>query len=551
MYIRRTLRPDGYTREAYRNNVWGHVSVSDYEHTRPPILRGDEHRSNTVLIRITFRNYCDIAIPGLANRRHLPELYLMPLQTKSGFLDRTLKNLKEGWQNIAGSSYDASAASNRPDLPDADLNRIRQQMSECLEAKGGEVSARARAAALGHVYLALDTTGKERFLRLMAQEFDLNRDTIDVAIGDVRRAESDQERATAETRLRRSLEAPRVKLMTQFNALPEGVKFLVDMRADLLPMARKDPLLKGLEQDLKGLLTSWFDVGFLELRRITWNKSSAALLEKLIAYEAVHAIESWDDLKNRLDSDRRCFAYFHPRMPDEPLIFVEVALVKGMSANVQALLDESAPLGNPEDADTAIFYSISNAQKGLAGISFGNFLIKRVVGQLTNELKGLKTFATLSPVPGFVNWLGKTIAAGQAGLLTPSERKAINSITGKNGGAKGVLKSVLSNPDWVNDEDLYQVMKVPLLRLCANYLINEKGRQNRALDPVANFHLSNGAVMERLNWAGDRSENGLKQSAGIMINYLYDLDVIEENHEAYTGAGKITASSALKNISKG
>jgi malonyl-CoA decarboxylase len=475
----------------------------------------------------------------------------MILQTKSGFLDRTLKNLKHGWQNIAGSSYDASAASNRPDLPDADLDRIRQQMNECLEAKGGEVSARARAAALGHVYLALDSTGKERFLRLMAQEFDLNRDSIDGAIGEVRRAGNDKERVEAERNLRRTLEAPRVKLLTQFNALPEGVKFLVDMRADLLPLARKDPLLKGLEQDLKGLLASWFDVGFLELRRIGWQSSSAALLEKLIAYEAVHAIESWDDLKNRLDSDRRCFAYFHPRMPDEPLIFVEVALVKGMSANVQALLDEDAPVGNPEDADTAIFYSISNAQKGLAGISFGNFLIKRVVGQLTNELKSLKTFATLSPVPGFMNWLDKTLAEGQPGLLKPAERKAINQAAGKNGGSKGMLKSILSDPGWIEDEHLRNVMRGPLLRLCANYLLNEKGRGLHALDPVANFHLSNGAVMERLNWAGDCSENGLKQSAGIMINYLYDLDVIEENHEAYTGAGKITSSSGLKNNLKG
>ncbi len=475
----------------------------------------------------------------------------MNLQTKSGFLDRTLKNLKEGWQNIAGSSYDASVAGDRPDLPDSDLDRIRQQMKDCLEAKGGEVSARARAAALGHVYLALDSTGKERFLRLMAEDFDLNRETIDGAIGEVRRAGNDRERTEAETNLRRALDAPRVKLLTQFNALPEGVKFLVDMRADLLPLARKDPVLKGLEQDLKGLLSSWFDVGFLELRRITWNTSSAALLEKLIAYEAVHTIESWDDLKNRLDSDRRCFAYFHPRMPDEPLIFVEVALVSGMSGNVQALLDENAPLGNPEDADTAIFYSISNAQKGLAGISFGNFLIKRVVGQLTNEMNRLKAFATLSPVPGFMNWLDNTLGEGQAGLLKPAERKALNLAAGKSGGAKGMLKNVLSDPGWIDDENLRHVLKGPVLRLCANYLINEKGRSNRALDPVANFHLSNGAIMERLNWAGDRSENGLKQSAGIMINYLYDLDAIEGNHEAYTGAGKITASNGLKNILKG
>jgi len=467
---------------------------------------------------------------------------------KSTFLDRTLKNLKEGWQIIAGSSYDASVASDRPDLPDSDLDRIRQQMNECLEAKGGEVSARARAAALGHVYLALNAAGKERFLRLLAEDFDLNRDAIDNAIGEVRRANNDIERTKAEARLRLSLNASRIKLLTQFNDLPDGVKFLVDMRADLLPLARQDLRLKGLEQDLKGILTSWFDVGFLELRRITWTTSSAALLEKLISYEAVHAIESWDDLKNRLDSDRRCFAYFHPRMPDEPLIFVEVALVNGMSENVQTLLDEHAPVGNQEEADTAIFYSISNAQKGLAGISFGNFLIKRVVGELTSELKGLKTFATLSPVPGFMDWLNTALAEGRAGLLKPAERKALNLATNKNGGAKGVLKSALTRSNWYEDEVLRAALQKPLLRLCANYLINEKGRGTNAFDPVANFHLSNGAKMERLNWDGDRSENGLRQSGGIMINYLYDLDAIEENHEAYTGAGKITASNTFKNL---
>jgi malonyl-CoA decarboxylase len=474
----------------------------------------------------------------------------MNLQRKSGFLDRTIRNLKEGWQHIAGSSYDVSAATDRPDLPDADLDRIRTQMNECLEAKGGEVSARARAAALGHVYLALDDLGKERFLRLLAADFDLDRDTIDNAIDAVKNASDESSRRLAESTLRQTLEAPRLKLLTQFNDLPEGVKFLVDMRADLIRLALKDPILKGLEQDLKGLLASWFDVGFLELRRITWDTSSAALLEKLISYEAVHAIESWDDLKNRLDSDRRCFAYFHPRMPDEPLIFVEVALVNGMSSNVQTLLDEDAPVGNPHDADTAIFYSISNAQKGLAGISFGNFLIKRVAGQLTNELKGLKTFATLSPVPGFMKWMNNVFAEGQAGLLKPAERKALNLAAGKSGGAKGQLKATLADPYWIEDENLRHALKGPLLRLCANYLINEKGRGNGALDPVANFHLSNGAIMERLNWSGDRSENGLKQSAGIMINYLYDLDSIEGNHEAYSGTGTITASSGMRGLTK-
>jgi len=304
-----------------------------------------------------------------------------------GFLDRTLRNLKSAWQAIAGSSYDATAASSRPDLPDGDLELLKEQMQACLETRGGEVSARARAAALGHVYLALDATGRERFLSVLAHDFDVEQGPVDAAVEQLRRADGADARRDAQALLRKALEAPRIKLLTQFNALPDGVKFLVDMRAELLALKSDKPAFRGLEQGLKGLLNTWFDVGFLELRRITWGSASAALLEKLIAYEAVHAIDGWDDLKKRLDSDRRCFAYFHPRMPDEPLIFVEVALVNGLADNIQALLDEDAPVRDPHGADTAIFYSISNAQRGLAGISFGNFLIKRVADSLSAELR--------------------------------------------------------------------------------------------------------------------------------------------------------------------
>ncbi len=475
----------------------------------------------------------------------------MNTHATSSFLDRTLNNLKSGWQAIAGASYDASVASDRPDLPEDDLERIRAQMLECLESKGGEVSARSRAAALGHVYLALDGTGRERFLSLMAREFDADQDAVNAAVEALRQADDPVSRSKAEEKLRKSLVAPRVKLLTQFNALPEGVKFLVDMRADLLPLVRKNPELKGLDNDLKNLLTSWFDVGFLELRTIEWETSSAALLEKLIAYEAVHAIASWDDLKNRLDSDRRCFAYFHPRMPDEPLIFVEVALVNGIAGNVQNLLDEDAPVIDPANADTAIFYSISNAQKGLAGISFGNFLIKGVVAKLASEFKNLKTFSTLSPIPGFRKWLDEVLSEGQANLLKPSERKALSLAMGRSGGAKGALKKALEDDAWCQDEKLCQALQGPLQRLAALYLMKAKVKDDRARDPVAHFHLSNGAIMERLNWMGDTSANGLKQSAGMMINYLYNLDRIEDNHEAYSGARRIKTSSSLKNILKG
>ncbi len=338
-------------------------------------------------------------------------------------------------------------------------------------------------------------------------------------------------------------------MLTQFNSLPEGIKFLVDLRAELLPLARKDPKLASLEDDLKMLLTTWFDIDFLELRRITWDTASGALLEKLIAYEAVHPIESWDDLKNRLDYDRRYFAYFHPRMRDEPLIFVEVALVNGIADNVQSLLDPKAPVQNPANADTAIFYSISNAQRGLVGISFGNFLIKRVVDQLSHEFPNLKSFATLSPIPGFRRWLMATITKGDAGLLLPSEHKAINALAGSRG-AKGWLKTMLSAPDGWGKEQVSKVLRPLLTRLCARYLVNEKRDDGMALDPVANFHLSNGARVERINWMADRSRKGAEQSFGLMVNYLYDVAKIEANHEAYRTSGRIATSSSIKGLLK-
>ncbi|MDA0997827.1 MAG: malonyl-CoA decarboxylase [Proteobacteria bacterium] len=366
----------------------------------------------------------------------------------------------------------------------------------------------------------------------------------------VHAAKSADDRRDAEHVLRLSLEAPRMKLLIQFNALPDGVKFLVDMRAELLHRMRGNHALTALERDLKTILISWFDVGFLELRCIGWDNAPAALLEKLIAYEAVHAIESWDDLKNRLDSDRRCFAFFHPRMPDEPLIFVEVALVDGIAGNVQELLDESAPVQNPKAADTAIFYSISNAQQGLAGISFGNFLIKRVVGALEDEFPNLKTYATLSPVPGFAAWLDNLIKAGDPKILLPGERPDLKAATGQSTGLKGVLKDILATSDWYHDETMSNALSAPLTRLCARYICEEKRLDGRARDPVTHFHLTNGSRVERINWMGDRSAKGISQSAGMMVNYLYHLPKIEDNHEAYTSSGKVAASSAVRALLK-
>ncbi len=433
-------------------------------------------------------------------------------------LDR-LKTLRSLWRDIAGGGGRDSVA---PDLPDDAAEWLRGQMRACLEGRGGEVSARARAAQLGRAYCSLNDAGRRRFLAILAEDFDTDPTAVDAAVARIAAATTVAERRTAERALRVVLEPPRLRLLTQFNALPEGVKFLVDLRADLLAAGRDEPALVVLEADLKALLASWFDVGFLELRRLTW-RSPASVLEKIMQYEAVHAIAGWQDLKNRLDSDRRLYAFFHPRMPEEPLIFVEVALERGMAASIHHLLDETAPVGDAQAADTAIFYSISNAQKGLAGISFGNFLIKRVVEELAAEFPNLRSFVTLSPIPGFRAWLAEHQAEIEA----------------------------LAAADWPQDAALAETLKAPLIRLCARYLMEAKRSNGRALDPVAHFHLSNGARIERINWLADTSPKGLRDSAGLMVNYLYKLAEIEANHEAYTGQGRVAASSAVKGAAKG
>ncbi|MBR9970769.1 malonyl-CoA decarboxylase [Magnetospirillum sulfuroxidans] len=459
-----------------------------------------------------------------------------------------IKGLAKSWIEVASSAKSGETLSFAPDLPEDDLDRLRPQLRGCLDGKGGEVSARARAAALGREYLSLSAEGRRRFLKLVADEFGPDPEAVDQAIAALQQAPADK-RAGVEQRLREVLEPPRLRLLTQFNALPEGVKFLVDLRAELAGMAKGDAGLRALENDLKGLLSAWFDVGFLELRRLTWA-SPANVLEKLIAYEAVHTIQGWDDLKNRLDSDRRLYGFFHPRMPAEPLIFVEVALVQGLSGDIQQLLDLNAPAGNPDTADTAIFYSINNAQRGLNGISFGNFLIKRVVEELTREFKNLKNFATLSPIPGFCPWLESRLAEGEAGLLSGIEHRALAQIS--NGlTAKGSLKALLADPAWVADDHLAETLRGPLMRLAARYLAEERKSGVRALDPVAHFHLSNGARIERINWRADTSAKGLSQSCAMMVNYLYKLDDIEANHETYAGKGKVVISSAVKTLLKG
>ncbi len=460
----------------------------------------------------------------------------------SSLIEKGLKGLRDAWRGISGG--DASLGRDGI-LGPKDRDRLLALFRDCLEERGGEVTARARAASLGRLYLGLNEEGRLAFLQALASDFGAAPAGVQSAIDAVLKADDPVARHKAERRLRQSLTPARHRLLTQFTALPQGVKFLVDLRADANRFTRQAPELAILDADLEDLFAAWFDIGFLELQRITWN-SPAALLEKLIAYEAVHAIESWDDLRNRLDADRRCYAFFHPRMPLEPLIFVEVALVKGIAGNVQALLDQSQPVLDPTEVDTAIFYSISNTQTGLRGISFGNFLIKRVVDDLRRDLPNLKQFSTLSPIPGFRKWLEQTVSEGAPDLVEAKAREELGHALGQRF-SKGMLPGLLKDHAWTDNAKLSEALKPVLLRLCARYLLSTDKR-NKPLDPVARFHLSNGSEVYRLNWMGDRSRNGLKQSAGLMVNYLYRLDDIDQNHERFVRDGTIAASGEVKRL---
>ena len=459
--------------------------------------------------------------------------------------DRTRKLIREYWPLGDPVALKQVIGIN---LPKGDLGKVRRKIDGCLEGKGGEVSARARAAELGEAYLVLNANGRRRFLTLLAEEYDVDHDKVEAAMAALNETDDPRQKRRLTLELRDLLEPPRAKILRQFNGLQGGVKFLVDLRAELMRWAKDNQALKDLDKDVYRLLVSWFDIGFLDLQRITW-KSSAALLEKFIRYEAVHEIRSWKDLKNRLENDRRCYAFFHPSMPDEPLIFVEVALVNGISTDVHELLDEKAPITDPDKADSAIFYSISNCQAGLAGVSFGNFLIKRVVADLASSLPGLKNFATLSPIPGFVSWLNEQAEDDESseadqGWLSKAAAE-VNGILTEQNNIGDLLGSTSGKGQRA---ELARQLQQQLQSLCATYLLKAK-RGSQVADRVAHFHLSNGALIKQINWAANLSDNGVEQSLGMMVNYLYDLPSIEKQHEAYR-SGEISASSGVKKMAR-
>lgn len=458
-----------------------------------------------------------------------------------------MKKVSKAWRGLAGRALVAMTGKVRPDVPVADRKYLLREMSDTIRKPTGEISDTSRAADLGMTYLQLSDKGREIFLRLLADEFDADPALVDARLQAVRDAADPEGRVAAELELRQALIPPRVKLLKLFINLPEGFMFLINMRADLLPLAGRDPACRKLDADLKNLLAASFDVSLLDLEQITWD-SPASLLEKLIEYESVHEIRSWTDLKQRLDAaDRRCFGFFHNKLPGEPLIFVEVALASGLADNIQSLLTVEREEADADKADTAIFYSISSTQKGLAGINLGHFLIKRVVERLSGEMKNLKHFATLSPIPRFRFWLDNDFSTEEADVLGAEDRRVICQLGGRDD-LREALRAVLSGP-WPEQADTSRKLKEPLMKLCAHYLVRVK-RNNRAYDPVANLHLRNGASLERINWLADTSEQGLAQSAGMMVNYFYDLSHIEDHHERYVAEGEVTASREVRSLLK-
>jgi malonyl-CoA decarboxylase len=393
-----------------------------------------------------------------------------------------------------------------------------KRLATALLSERGEASGAQVARELHQVLRDLDTDDRHSFQRYLAAEFQPEQTALQAA---AERYLADRT-AQAAAALARAADPPRQELLRRMNMAPGGTGALIAMRSEITAHLRDEPELKLLDADLKHLFASWFNRGFLELRRIDWQ-SPAAVLEKLIAYEAVHEIKGWDDLRRRLAPDRRCFAFFHPALPGEPLIFVEVALLQGLASAMPPLLaqesDEEAARAQAARADTAIFYSISNCQHGLRGISFGNFLIKQVVEELQAEFPQLKRFSTLSPIPGFRRWLEPRLADG----TDPD----------------AALLPELARDGWWNDPAQSEKLRASLLRLCARYLTRPP---SISIDPVARFHLGNGARLERINWLGDSTPRGIQESFGIMVNYLYDHDSIENNHEAFVRDGTIVRS---------
>jgi malonyl-CoA decarboxylase len=404
-----------------------------------------------------------------------------------------------------------------------------EQCEELLSGRG-EASGVALAQEILASYAELTTGPRIAFFETLATTFGHDRARIDKAVTAWQAAPSD---ATA-AELNHASEPRRLELIRRLNLAPGGTAALVRMREQLLDaMDHRRDDLAAIDQDFVHLFSSWFNRGFLVLRRIDWS-TSAAILEKIIRYEAVHEIHDWEDLRRRIDPpDRRCYAFFHPALVDEPLIFVEVALTREIAGAIGPILSDKREPVEPQRATTAVFYSITNCQRGLAGVSFGHFLIKQVVEEVSREVPRVGTFVTLSPAPNFAAWLDRERKKAASDALDDHDREAL---------------AALDDANWWRSPELAEEVHEPLIRAAAWYYLRARNGRGLPVDAVARFHLGNGARLERLDWLADTSERALKQSYGLMVNYLYDLDYIERNHEAFAQQRAIVASSAVTRL---
>jgi malonyl-CoA decarboxylase len=438
--------------------------------------------------------------------------------SNNAFFSDLLASISERGRTLLGRAGSPDAKQDPSDLI---------QLCEALLSGRGEASGTAMAREVLDRYHHLDEAGRLSFFGELARKYGPDRERLAHAIETWRAQPNDDDASD----LHFASEPRRQELIRRLNRAPGGTSELVAMRADLLDHLNGDKDLAALDRDVVHLLASWFNRGFLVLRRIDWS-TPANILEKIIRYEAVHEIRDWDDLRRRIDPiDRRCYAFFHPALVDEPLIFVEVALTESIPGAIAPLLAEDRQPVQIERARTAVFYSISNTQRGLGGISFGSFLIKQVVEELRRELPKLDNFVTLSPVPGFMHWVK------QASDVPVSDEER-------------TLLEQLEKPDWFENTELATQLRSILEPLAAYYFLKARTSKGRLIDSVARFHLGNGARLERIDWLGDISLKGLRESAGFMVNYLYRLEDIEKNHEAYANQGTVAASSAVKKLLK-
>jgi malonyl-CoA decarboxylase len=402
------------------------------------------------------------------------------------------------------------------------------ELCEELLSGRGEASGVALANEILEDYAQLTVGPRIAFFEALARTFGYDSARIDAAIAVWRQSPS----ADSAAELNRASEPRRLELFRRLNLAPNGTAALVRMREQLLDAMDHRDDLAIIDNDFVHLFSSWFNRGFLVLRRIDWS-TPASILEKIIRYEAVHQIRDWQDLRRRIDlPDRRCYAFFHPALVDEPLIFVEVALTREIPAAIAPILSDKRDILAPEQATTAVFYSITNCQRGLAGVSFGHFLIKQVVEEVSRALPRIATFVTLSPAPNFAAWLTRERGNEGSLVLNEEDRRVLAALDGV---------------DWWRQADVTK-LREPLLRAAAWYYLRARNDRGLPVDAVARFHLGNGARLEQLDWLADTSERALRQSYGVMVNYLYDLDYIEENHEAYAQQHAVVAANAVARL---